>query len=114
MRKLTKRILRYFVKPDNIIVDDVTATEYSVSDNQFTDEELGVGEDARQLTNELIEEGMEDIVSAFYRSVHKVYCVFVDTLRKKFPFQFSLLADLMVLNPSERSRQDLRMLSLVW
>lgn len=71
MRRLTKRILRYFVKPDKMNVDDVTATDYSVSDNKLTDAELGVGE---QLAYKMIEEGMEDCVLAFYRSIHE--CVF--------------------------------------
>ena len=106
MRRLTKRILRYFVKLDKIDTNDVTATEYRRSENQLPDAELSVSEGAQQLIYEMIEEGMEDIVSAFYGSVREFYCMFIDTLLKKFPFNSSFLADLVILNPSERSRSD--------
>ena len=49
---------------------------------------------------------MEDIVSDFYTSDCKFYCVLVDSLRKKFPFKSSLLTDLMVLSLSAGSHQD--------
>ena len=42
MRKLTKRILRYFIIPDRIDMSDVTATMYQDCENQFKDDDLEV------------------------------------------------------------------------
>ena len=63
--------VRYFVKLDKIDTNDVTATEYRRSENQLPDAELSIGEGAQQLIYEMIEEGMEDNVSAFYGSVRE-------------------------------------------
>ena len=106
MRRLTKRILRFFVQPEKISMDDVTATEYQNTDNQLPDTDLCVGDETQQLASEMIEEGMEGVVSTFYKSVRAFYCTFVSALIKKFPFKSTLLADLMVLNPLERSNHD--------
>ncbi len=68
------------------------------------DDDLEVGESTRNLAAEMIDrEGMENIVSTFLRLGHVrlFYCPFVDTLKKKFPFQSTLLSDLRVLNPTE-------------
>ena len=108
MRKLTKRILRYIVIADRIDIADVTATKYQDRENLVIDDDLEVGEATRMLALELTEQGMEHVVSAFFKHVRLFYCAFVNTLMKKFPFQSSLLSDLRVLNPAERLEyQDL-------
>ena len=107
MRRLTKRILRYFVIADKINTGHVTTTEYRNSENQLTNVEIEVGEDAQQLASDMIKEGMDHVVSAFYDHVRQFYTVFIDTLLKKFPFESSLLSVLRVLNPADRlSYQD--------
>ena len=63
-------------------MDDVTATEYQNTDNQLQDTELCVGDETQQLASEMIGEGMEGVVSTFYKSVHAFYCTFVSTLIK--------------------------------
>lgn len=83
-------MLRYFVDADHINVSDITATEYEDPENQVMDNNLEVGESTRNLAAEMIEEGMEHIVSAFVGHVRLFYCRFVD---KKFPFQSTLLSD---------------------
>ena len=102
MRKLTKRILRYFVSPEHIDVGDVTATKYEDCENQVSDDDLEVGDATRTLALELTENGMEHVVSSFFDHVRLFYAAFVTTLIKKFPFKSSLLSDLRVLNPTER------------
>ena len=102
MRKLTKRILRYFVIPNHIDIGVVTATRYQDRENQVSDDDLEVGDATRALALELTEQGMEHVVSSFFDSVRLFYAAFVTTLIKKFRFQSSLLSDLRVLNPTER------------
>ena len=102
MRKLTKRILRYFVPADKINIDAVTKTDYQDSDNQLMDDDMEVGEQTRVLALEMVEDGMEHLVTAFYGCVREFYVKLVDTIMKKFPFESSLLSDLRVLNPAER------------
>ena len=40
MRKLTKRILRYFVAADKINLSDITATNYETHEHQLSNDKL--------------------------------------------------------------------------
>lgn len=75
MRKLTKRILRYFVIADHIDITDVTATRYQECENQVSDDQLEVGEATCVLASELIKQGMEHVVSAFFDHVRLLLCI---------------------------------------
>ena len=114
MRKLTKRILRYFVIADRIDVADVTATMYQDRENKVMDDDLEVGETTRMLALELTEQGMEHVVSAFFEHVRLFYCAFVSTLMKKSPFQSSLLSDLRVIQLKGWDTKTCPMLRFDW
>ena len=84
----------------------MTALEYCSSENQIPDAELSVDEGAQQLAYEMTEKGRKTLqLFSMNLPVN-----FIDTLLKKFPLNSSLLADLVVFNPSERSQR----LSLIW
>ena len=99
--KLTKRIIRGFVKIECIDRADVTATPYADSDKQVNDDDLEIGQDTRVLAVTMVEDGYDREVRAFYGHVRSFYEVFVRTIIKKFPFKSTLLSDLKVLNPQE-------------
>ena len=44
MRKIMKRMLRYFVQADKIDTSNVTATKYEDPENQLSNDDLEVGE----------------------------------------------------------------------
>ena len=100
MKRLTTRILRYFVDADAI--DDVTKTPFKEPSSQLNDDQLEVGEEARQLDQRQREDGMGAEVDIFFHRVRLFYVTFVKTLMKKFPFGSTVLCDLRILNPSER------------
>lgn len=102
MKKLTKRILRFFLDTDVIDAADITKTPLEVEANQLEDEALEVGDKARSLANSLREEGMGAEVDRFFQHVRLFYAKFASTVFKKFPFNSTLLSDLRVLNPAER------------
>lgn len=106
MRRLTKRILRYFVRPAKININDVTATMFEEREYQLTDENFEIGETTKVLVVELTLQGEEHIVSKFYDHVRLFYSALVRTLFKKFPFQSTLLSDLFVLNQKERHNEE--------
>ena len=73
IKKLTKRIIRYFVHTDAIDMDDITKTPFEEPSHQLDEETLEVGEEARVLAKNLQEEGMGPEVSYFFhqsRSLH--------------------------------------------
>ena len=106
MRKLTKRILRYFVAADKINLSDITATNYETHEHQLSNDKLEIGESAKALTIEMIIQGYEDVVCKFYDHVRLFFSALVRTLMKEFPFQSTLLSDMFCLNPKERHNQN--------
>ena len=98
--KLTKRIIRGFVKIECIDRADVTVTPYADSDKQVNDDDLEIGQDARVLAVTMVEDVYDREVQAFYGHVRSFYEVFVHTIIKKFPFKSTLLSDLKVLQPT--------------
>ena len=102
MKKLTIRILCYFVDADVIDIDDITRTPFVEQNNQLDDDKVEFGERARLLAQHLCENGMGPEVDFFFHHVRLFYTTFVKTLMKKFPFGSKILRDLRILNPSER------------
>ena len=102
MKKLTKCLLRSFVNMDVIDLTDITKTPYDTAANQLGNDEVEVGEEARNLADSLREEGIEPAVNLFFDHVRLFYSILVKTLIKKFPFTSTFLSDLRILNPSER------------
>ena len=86
MRRLTKRILCYFMDAAVIDKTDVTKTPYEDQNHQLDDERIEVGEKARLLAHDLRENRMGREVKSFIHSVRTFYTTFVKTLVKKFPF----------------------------
>ena len=103
MKRLTKRLLRSFVKVDAINVEDITLTNHKAEDNQLGNDDLEVGKAARAFAMTLSEEeGLEPEVQLFYKHVHAFYCALINKIFEKFPFNSSLLSDLKILNPQQR------------
>lgn len=102
MKKLTKRLLRFFIKTDAIHLHDTTKTPFEVEANQLEDEAVEVGNEARCLANTLCEDGMGSVVNRFFKNVRLFYAKFAIAIFKKFPFEPTLLSDLRVLNATER------------
>ena len=102
IRKLTKRILRYFVLVD-IDLTDITKTQFKDHSNQLDDEDLEIGECAWSLSVVMTEDGMTTEVTQFLAHVCTFYSTFGKKLINKFPFNSSFLSDLRILNPSELS-----------
>ena len=102
MKRLTKRILYYFVDGNVIDTDDVRKTPFEDPSFQLDDDKVEVGDEARQLTQNLREDGMDPEVDLFFHHVRHFYSTFVKTLINKFPFGSPILCDLRILNPSER------------
>lgn len=102
MKKLTKRVLCYFVDCDIIVIDDITRTPFEEQSNQLDDDNLEVGESAWLLAQDLRENGMGPEVDIFFHHVRLFYTSFVKTLLKKFPFGSTILCDLRILNPLEQ------------
>ena len=63
---------------------------------------MEVGDDTRDLANNLREEGMGPEVDKFFRDIRLFYIKFVSTIFKKFPFNSTFLVDMRILNPTER------------
>ena len=103
INKLTKRILRCFVRVECICTSDITATLYNDRSNQVEDAELEIGQDARVLAVAMEEDGQHGEVQVFFDHVRLFYEAFICKLLKKFPFKSTLLSDLRVLNPEERT-----------
>ena len=102
MNKLTKRILCYFVNASVIDIQDITNTPFIDINNQLSNDQLKVGEKARELTTVLSEEGFEEECDMFFNHVRTFYTTFLQTLIRKFPFKSPILRDLRILNPAER------------
>lgn len=100
---LTKRILRCFVKIECISTADITATLYDVRSNQVENADIEIGQDARVLAVEMEEDGQFREIKAFLDHVRLFYEAFICKLMKKFPFKSTLLSDLRVLYPKERT-----------
>lgn len=90
MKKLTKRILRYFVNLEIINLIDPTQTPYQEDVNHLGDDVIEVGDDTRDLANNLLE-GMGREVDKFFHDVRLFYIKFVSTIFQKFPFNFHIL-----------------------
>ena len=102
MKKLTKRILSYFVNLEIINLIDPTQTPYQEDVNHLGDDDMEIGNDTRDLANNLREEGMGPEVDKFSRDIRLFYIKFVSTIFKKFPFNSTFLLDMRILNRTER------------
>lgn len=102
MKKLTKRLLRCFVKLDVIQTNDITQTEYQDQENQLESHDLEIGNDARILALNLEENGFTNEVKRFHDHVRLFFSKLVQTIFLKFPFNSTFLSDLRILNPAER------------
>ena len=91
VKKLTKRILRYFVLVDSIDFTDITKTQFEDSSKQLDDEDLEIGECARSLSVVMTEDGMAAGVTQFLAHARIFYSTFVKKLINKFPFNSSFL-----------------------
>lgn len=102
MKRLTKRLLRCFIKMDAIDLNDITKTPYDTAANQLGNDEVEVGDEAKALALGLCEEGMEVEVSSYFDHVRLFYSMLIKKLIEKFPFTSTFLSDLRILNPSQR------------
>ena len=102
MKRLTKRLLRCFIKMDAIDLNDITKTPYDIATNQLGNDEVEIGDETRALSLGLCEEGMEAEVRSFFDHVRLFYSILVKKLIQKFPFTSTFLSDLRILNPAER------------
>ena len=102
MRKLTKRLLRCFVKVRLIQTKEVTEIVFDDRKNQLDSHDLEIGNDARILALQLDEEGFTHEVNEFHKHVRSFFVKFIKVILKKFPFESTILSDLRILNPSER------------
>ena len=91
------------MKVECICTSDITATLYNDRSNQVEDAELEIGQDARVLAVAMEEDGQHREVQVFFDHVRLFYEAFICKLLKKFPFKSTLLSDLRVLNPEERT-----------
>ena len=103
MKRLTKRLLRCFIRIDAIDVNNVTKTPYDVSANHLENGDVEIGDEARALAISLRDEGMEGEVNLFVDHAKLFYIMLVKKLFEKFPFTSTVLPDLRILNPSERT-----------
>ena len=99
MRKLTKRMLRFFVLIERIDVADITKTQFCDINNQLDDGDPVIGEASRSLVDSMIEDGMVPEVTRFFAHVRVFYSTFVKKLVNKFPFTSTVLSDLRILIP---------------
>ena len=90
MKKLTKRLLRCFVKMEVINMDDITMAPYEDVVNQLENADIEVGEEARTLADSLCVDGMEPEVIRFFNHVRLLYSMFVKMLIIHSPQQFCL------------------------
>lgn len=102
IKRLTKRVLRYFVKFDHIQAHDITEVKFTDHANQLKSHDLEIGNDARILAIKMEEEGCVNEVNRFYTHVRIFLSEFVKTIKKKFPFKSTFLSDLRIINPAER------------
>ena len=86
MNKLTKRILCYFVKASVIDIQNITNTPFIDINNQFSHDQLKVGEKARELTTVLSEEGFEEECDMFFQSCPVILYYIYSNTNKKVSF----------------------------
>ena len=87
MKKLTKRLLLFFIDIAVIDATDITKTPFQVEAKQLDDEALEVGDEARSFAKCLCEDGMGVEVDRFFQHVCLFYAKFVFTVFLKVPFQ---------------------------
>ena len=81
---------------------DVQKVTYELAEHQHDDELLAVGLPARTLLTNT-EDAIDDCVKAtFFRDVRSFYCAVVRKMMKIFPFDDTVLADMIVLDPAKR------------
>ena len=111
MKRLTKRLLRCFIKIDAIDVNNVTKTRYDVSANHLENGDVEFGDEARALAISLCDEGMEGEVNLFVDHAKLFYSTLVKKLFEKFPFTSTVLPDLRILNAQHNIKTFLMLLS---